>query len=182
MPVSWPGQMGTVVDAVTRRGARRVLDIGVGWGTYGALVRAALPDVELVGVEPWAAYQFDHRAGRRDRWWAYDVVAPCGWPPPAGYVWGDRYDVALMVDVVEHMDEDVGVAAMVAALEVARALVVATPHDPMRWPQDDHPNPGERHVRRWSVDDVARMMVPRYVLAEAWHLAESIVLVLERGR
>lgn len=183
MPVSWHGQIGTVVDAVVRREPRRVLDIGVGWGTYGTLIRAAIPDVDLVGVEPWASYRWDHRASgqRVDRWWAYDEVAITRWPPEGGH-WFADVDVAVMVDVLEHMDVDMGVAAMRAALDVARALVIATPHDPMRWPQDDHPNPAERHVGRWTVDDIVRLGAVGHPIREAHHLAESIVVVLERGR
>ena len=180
-PVSWPGQIGVVVDAVVRRAPSSILDIGVGWGTYGSVLRAALPAAIIDGVEPWAAYRWDLRMPvRRDRWGAYDDVAIGLWPevdPPVASV---DYDVALMVDVLEHMGTDHGVLAMAAAMGIARALVVATPHDPMRWPQDDLPNGHEAHRRRWSVDDIARPMVSRFAIAEAWHLSESVVVVLER--
>jgi hypothetical protein len=85
--------------------------------------------------------------------------------------------VALMIDVIEHCDLELGLDMIGAALEHARALVVATPHDPMQWPQDDLPNPYERHVRRWPLDDFCAGLG---VLAEAHYLAESIVVVLER--
>lgn len=181
MPVSWPGQIGTVVDAVVRRSPRSVIDIGCGWGVYGAVIRAALPDVDMVGVEPWPAYRWDHRGGapRRDRWWPYDEVAVAAWPPPPCF--SGSWDVAIMVDVIEHMDAVTGSASVARALDVAPALVVATPHDPMRWPQDDHPNARERHVRRWAIDDVsfaASSAGGRVV--EAYHLTESIVAVIER--
>jgi hypothetical protein len=178
MPVSWPGQIGTVVDAVVRRSPASVLDIGVGWGVYGAVLRAALPAARIDGVESWAAYRWDRRCGGRwDRWGAYDHVFPFAWPPASAGV--GAYDVALMVDVIEHMGFREGRDAIDAAMSSARALVIATPHDPMRWPQDDHPNPRERHVGRWGAADIVFATRAAYTVAEAHHLAESIVMVIE---
>jgi hypothetical protein len=148
------------------------------------MLRNYLPEAWIVGVEPHLEYRFAAaRVGghpERDRWAAYDLVHNVVWPawipmPEGGF------DVALMIDVLEHADSSDGRAMIRDAMNAARALVVATPHDPMRWPQTDLPNPLERHVRRWPLWDIAEaaeQLELRLVGAEK--LVESIVVVLER--
>lgn len=193
MPVSDHLQIGRVLECVLERSPRKVLDIGVGHGLYGALVRNYLPDAWIVGVEPELRYRFEPAhapidgvaaafvdAYGRDRWAPYDLVHNVQWPAVIPMP-EDGFDVALMVDVIEHADTSDGRAMIRDALHAARALVLATPHDPMRWPQDDLPNPLERHVKRWplwELADVVDELELRLVSAE--RLVESIVVVVER--
>lgn len=182
MPVSDHIQVSTVLELVLVREPRKVLDIGAGYGIYGSLVRNYVPDAWIVGVEPELRYRFDDSAAprRRDRWAAYDLVHNVVWPtmipmPDGGF------DVALMIDVLEHADASDGAAMIRDAMHAARALVVATPHDPMRWPQDDLPNPLERHVKRWPLWEIAEVVEElglRLVAAE--RTPESIVVAVER--
>jgi hypothetical protein len=181
VPVSDHLQIGRVLELVLQREPRKVLDVGVGHGMYGALLRNYLPDAWIVGVEPELRYRWDDRLARpRDRWAAYDLVHNVVWPavipmPDGGF------DVALMVDVIEHADSSDGRAMIRDALHAARALVLATPHDPMRWPQDDLPNPLERHVRRWPLWELADVCHELGVtLVAAERLSESIVVAVER--
>lgn len=175
MPLSWPGQIPTVLDCVLKRAPASILDVGVGFGAYGALLRQYLPDALLVGVEPFVAYRGKGRG--HNRWWAYDAVKTKPWP--AAYlqlaVEGRAlFDVALAVDVLEHVPYDEAPAFIEALLTVARAVVIATPHDPDQWPQTDQPNPLEAHVSRWPL-----AAFRPYPVVEAHHLQESIVVVLE---
>lgn len=193
MPVSDHLQISRVLDQVLERAPGKVLDIGVGYGLYGMMLRNYLPDAWIVGVEPELRYRFEPArapldgvtaafvdAYGRDRWAAYDLVHNVVWPavipmPDGGF------DVALMIDVLEHADTSDGRAMIRDALHAARALVIATPHDPMRWPQDDLPNPLERHVRRWPLWDIAEVAEQLGVrLVGAEKLSEAIVVVLER--
>jgi SAM-dependent methyltransferase len=200
VPVSDHLQIGRVLELVLQREPRKVLDVGVGHGMYGALLRNYLPDAWIVGVEPELRYRFEpgrpepaeappfmsgpvsdvQEGAGRDRWAAYDLVHNVVWPavipmPDGGF------DVALMVDVIEHADSSDGRAMIRDALHAARALVLATPHDPMRWPQDDLPNPLERHVRRWPLWELADVCHELGVtLVAAERLSESIVVAVER--
>ena len=177
MPLSWHGQVGVILDAVVRRAPRSVLDIGCGYGAIAPYLRqygvewivgvdADLPDgAEAVGLEGYSDLIEAPWPGASQR---LDTIDPLG----------KGFDLALMIDVVEHAELALGLDMLAAALESARAVVVATPHDPMRWPQDDLPNPYEQHRRRWQLHDLT--LVDGGFIAEAHHLAESIVVVLER--
>lgn len=180
MPLSDHRQLGTVLDAVLKREPQDILDIGIGHGLYGTALRQYLGEhVSIMGVEPFSDYQWT--ADHRDRWWAYDVVLRGEpWPIVARHLSRPTFDIALLVDVLEHMDELTGQNAIRAALIHSRALVIATPHDPLRFPQDDLPNPLERHVRRWPLWEIAELAAAQgWALVEAERLADSVVVVLE---
>lgn len=182
MPTSDHHQIGTVLDCVIQREPRSVLDIGIGHGKYGALLREYLPNARIIGVEPWPDYQ---TASTGD-WHGYQHVWWGLWPDLAPRVREDSadhaYDVALMVDVIEHMDLLTGHKAIEQALRVARALVIATPHDPMGMVYVG-PNQYEQHRRRWTLNDFADVtegIGAPPCLVDAHNLSESIVVVLEQ--
>jgi len=118
-----------------------VLDIGVGAGTYGRVLRELCPGVRLTGVEAWAPYveEFDLHAIYDDLIIA-DVrhldVLP-------------RADIVILGDVLEHMAEPDAVAVWAMARVAARkAVYLSIPI--IRYPQGHlHGNPFEEHI----VDD-----------------------------
>lgn len=69
-------------------------------------------------------------------------------------VWRDRWDVAFLLDVLEHISDDERVLQQIrAALRPGGFLVVTTPAlERFRTPIDDL----SHHVRRYSRDDMAR--------------------------
>jgi len=69
--------------------------------------------------------------------------------------WGDRWDVAFLLDALEHLDEDLAVLKQVrAALRPGGYLIVTTPAlERFRSPVDDMAH----HVRRYSLRDFAQL-------------------------
>lgn len=118
-----------------------VLDIGVGAGTYGLVLRDLCPGVKLTGVEAWAPYvaEFDLHAIYDDLIIA-DVrhleVLP-------------RADIVILGDVLEHMTEPDAVAVWQMARAAARkAVYLSIPI--IHYPQGHlEGNPFEEHI----VDD-----------------------------
>lgn len=198
MPTSDHRQISTVLDLVLKREPHSILDIGVGYGKYGTLLREYLPDARIVGVEPWAKYGDLRDDGDGDRWESYDAMLMQPWPnmsagPTTLALAGrDIFDVALMIDVIEHYPshggmQDLGgqspgqLDALYAACRVARAVIVATPHNAMQWPQDDLPNPLEKHYPAPTINHLAYMAGKSDArLVECHWLPDSYVAVVER--
>lgn len=188
MPTSDHRQISTVLDVVLKREPGAILDIGAGYGKYGNLLREYLPDATIVGVEPWEAYA--ETEDDRLRWWGYDAMVMNAWPEAASqaYTVGvGEGDIALMIDVIEHWPvTPTGnlvsqLTAFRAALRAARCVVIATPHDAMRWPQDDLPNPGERHYQAPTIAELVWMARQEKArLAECHWFPDSYVAVVER--
>jgi hypothetical protein len=110
---------------------RRVVDIGVGVGTYGFLLRQVLDigherltpeswQSVIDGVEIFEAY-------RNPVWdYAYDTV----WRADArDFIRTmDRYDLCLFNDVLEHFELEEARELAAIALDKCRALIVTTPN------------------------------------------------------
>jgi hypothetical protein len=132
---------------------RRVLDLGIGLGMYGAVVRQWL-DVgpapwrtTLVGVEAWPGY-------RNPLWDLYDVVwteaiadflrRPC-----------ERFDAVLMTDVIEHFPKGEGILVIKAVKNLVAtggSLFIGTPA--IFVPQEAvQGNEYERHRSLWTRAD-----------------------------
>jgi trans-aconitate methyltransferase len=118
-----------------------VLDIGVGAGTYGTVLRELCPGAKLTGVEAWAPYvdQFDLHA-------IYDEIIVADVRYLAAL---PRADVVILGDVLEHMTEDEAIAVWRMARGAARkAVYLSIPI--IHYPQGHlEGNPFEEHI----VDD-----------------------------
>ncbi|MBA2281278.1 MAG: methyltransferase domain-containing protein, partial [Acidimicrobiia bacterium] len=75
-------------------GARRVLDVGCGYGAFGAALKAARPDIVVWGIEP-AVEPAGHAASRLDQ------VVVGSYPDDLSPE--ERFDCIVFNDVLEHV-------------------------------------------------------------------------------
>jgi SAM-dependent methyltransferase len=116
-----------VVEAVRPRGAARILELGCGSGN---VLAAFAPLGEAVGMEEHPdliaaarAAGLDVRPGSLPR----DLVVPEGWA-----------DLVLMLDVLEHLDDDAGALRTAwRALRPGGALLVTVPAFAWLWSGHD---------------------------------------------
>jgi hypothetical protein len=137
-----------IVNSTLAVGPRSIVDLGMGTGKYGFLLREqhdlAEPSanrLRLVGVEGWPAYIGDHQRAIYDEIVTADVTE---------YVKGrqpDEFDVALALDIIEHFSPASGLAFLDSALTAARYVLVSTPR--AFYAQIGHENPLERHQSWW---------------------------------
>lgn len=118
MPTSEHWQIPHIVDVLQRERPRTVLDVGAGWGKYGLLARE-YADAERVDaldvIRPrYPVYDQVHIGDALD----LDRVLPA---EPA------RYDLALLIDVIEHLEKADGWRLLEALTRRARRVLVATP-------------------------------------------------------
>lgn len=160
MPTSDPWNIPHVVDLAQRVRPRKVLDVGVGFGKYGLLLREYLdvweerygPEdwrVEIHGIEAYGAYANPVWDAVYDSVLRVDVEAWLRDPP------GEPYDLCLLCDVLEHFDREAGERVLEGLLGRCRTVLVTTP---LRFhPQEDvHGNPWERHRSVWGRADFSR--------------------------
>ena len=141
-----------IVNTVLELGPARVLDLGMGTGKYGFLLREQSDlaqgrlsrddsRIRIDGVEGYEAYVGDHQRSVYDQIFIADV---------RNFLRdhdGDPYDVALALDIVEHFPPDAAADFVSDALEAATYVVVSTPKG--FYPQTDEPNELERHWSWW---------------------------------
>jgi SAM-dependent methyltransferase len=136
-----------VTQAVLRLEPRRILDLGMGTGKFGFLLREQhdfakdRKELWITGVEGYEAYVGDHQRLVYDEIVIDDIVR---------FVFaydGEPFDVALLLDVIEHFEPDAAVEMVNRALAVAGVAVIATPS--YFHAQEIARNPLETHRSWW---------------------------------
>jgi hypothetical protein len=153
MPHSWHFPMTPVIDRVVRLQPRSVMDVGVGFGKWGLLIREALDfsqarlertewHTRIEGVEV-----FPYRSPLHE--WVYDEI-----------IWADvlevqdsikDFDLVLMSDVIEHIEKPAAARLLRGLVERNRNVIVSTPLD--YFTQDIADNDHEHHVSHWTRGD-----------------------------
>lgn len=131
---------------------RSVIDLGVGHGKTGLLLREYLdimkerykPDewqTKIYGIEGFEKY-------KNPVWeYAYDQVCVCD--ALQGLSELPDVDLIMALDIWEHFDESYAARALEVCLSKAQYVLLSTPKDPL--PQGEVlGNVYERHVSKWS--------------------------------
>lgn len=158
MPVSAYNQLSAIADLIVRINPMKTLDVGMGFGTYGMLVREYLDlwdtaneakaytwKRKLDGIEIFEEYVTPAHRFLYDEIFIGDARAVV--PSLKG-----RYDLAIFADVIEHLPHDDGRALLSALLVVAGTVLVATPRN-AKAQGALYGNEHERHVSQWREED-----------------------------
>lgn len=159
MPTSDPSNIGPIVSEMIRLFPRSVLDLGVGFGKYGVLVREYLDagrglvaradwTTRLVGVEAHAPYKSALHDAVYDEFRVEDF----------GRSYRDYrdFDLVLMLDSLEHLEREPAELMLTYLLEHNAHVLVSCPDGPL--PQDAvNGNDHERHLSTWTEADFLRL-------------------------
>jgi len=153
MPIGCYSLVPHVAHRLVTRRPRSVLDLGIGFGNYGAVVRQWLDcgappwDTYLVGVEAWEAY-------RNPVWQLYNLVVVDTIESFLDQQAG-QFECVLLMDVLEHFEKERGAAIVDRIKQIVAPgglFVVGTPA--IFCEQDAvHGNAFERHRALWTADD-----------------------------
>lgn len=152
MPTSEHWQIPHIVERIARLKPGSVLDVGAGYGKYGVLAReyggASRVDALDVTAPRYPVYDHLYLGDVRE----LDRVLP-----------GDagRYDLALFIDVIEHLEKSEGGRVLEALTRRARRVLVATPWGFRR--QEIPGMPYETHRSGWYPWDLSR-----HARVESW--------------
>lgn len=145
MPTSEHWQIPRIVDVIARAKPKRVLDVGAGYGKYGLLARE-YSDAERVDAIDIAEPRFsvyDHvYVGDLLK---LDETLPADAP---------HYDLALWIDVIEHLEKDAAYATLDRLVECASRVLITTPWGFRR--QEVPGMPYETHRSGWYPWDFSR--------------------------
>lgn len=135
-------------------GWRHALDVGCGDGLLFPRLRAYAAMME--GVEPDEALVTDPgRAGGHIHLRPFD----------ASFRPGHRYDLVLLLDVIEHMEDAAGSLAHAASLmETGGTLVVTVPAFRHLWTTHDQVN---GHVTRYTRAGLVSLLAPHFDVVKA---------------
>lgn len=144
---SIPGVMHLVIENLVPAGeVARVVDIGPGWGKYGLMVREYCSPVHLTAVEVQQGLCLTQEA-------IYDDIIVGDARLHEQDFW-KGYDLALLIDVIEHMTLDEGHLLLDRLIASGVKVVVSTPK--VFEEQHDEHNPFEEHVSVWGWEDFQR--------------------------
>jgi SAM-dependent methyltransferase len=182
-----------ITDTALALAPRSVVDLGMGTGKYGFLLREqhdlAKADLgwgesrdwrlRLVGVEAFEQYVTDFQRLIYDEVIVSDArtyLARANGSQP------EHFDVALALDVLEHFTPEDGEAFLAAALQRARHVVVLTPRD--YYPQEAHENGNEleRHLSWWPPSAIEATAKRLGVHATTAANREAVIAVLSNER
>lgn len=130
---------------------QRVLDIGVGSGTYHNEFGQAdklLSHAKWIGIEVWEPYIDRFNLNEK-----YDVIINHD-ARSLDYSKLDRFDVVFLGDVLEHMTKDEAIALIDKVSQVSNRVIISIPI--IHLPQGEaEGNPYEVHVKDdWTHEEV----------------------------
>lgn len=155
MPTSTPFNIPFIIQAMVSIQPKRILDIGVGTGTYGFLLRQYLDivpgrlkktewTVQIDGMEIFPDYHnpiWDHYYNHILIGDALDLAEEIG-----------TYDVILIADVIEHFEKVDGLTLLRKLAPKARFIVITSPAND--YPQGTlYDNVHEQHLSAWREKD-----------------------------
>src|SRR3989344_1254508 len=162
MPGSHSQQINEIMAVLVLLDPQSVLDVGVGFGKYGVLIRERLDlwsgadksvaeyrqwQRRVDGVEAYADYLTPLHSFIYNQIFVGDACALA--PTLAG-----RYDLVLLIDVIEHLSRAAGLQLLRDLRRISRNVLVSTPR--RVGPQGPlYGNLYERHISEWRPADFA---------------------------
>lgn len=152
MPTSCYTHIPQVLDEVYALQPERTLELGVGFGKWGVLLREILDAIygrcrrsqwqrEIQGIEVFASY--DNPA-----WDVYnDVLIENFVDSPS-----DGWDLVMMMDSLEHMTPEVGRPFLAGLVERNKHVIISVPNGPMPQNEAVYGNEHERHL--WTFNNL----------------------------
>jgi hypothetical protein len=165
MPVSNYSNVGPIMNNIRvlhrQQPINTVLDIGIGFGKYGFMLREFLDirvkrynkedwKATIDGIEAYAPYVNNLHKFIYDRVYVGDVMEIYPTLPP--------YDLIIMSEVIEHLDKDDGMKLLLH-IRFNNALIITTPQVFSPRSGYDWENTYERHISLWRETEL-RVMFP----------------------
>jgi SAM-dependent methyltransferase len=154
MPIGSYAVVPHLAHALAVRQPRSVLDLGIGFGGGGAIVREWLDlgvqpwRTFLVGVEVWPDY-------RGPLWDLYNVVVTESIEAYFAHT-TDTFDCVMLNDVLEHFEKPAGLALLSATRRLVTPggmVLLSTPFDFFEQGAV-YGNEHERHRSHWTADEL----------------------------
>ncbi len=161
MPISDYRHIPQVLDEVYALQPETVLELGIGFGKWGVLLREVLdamygrcqPDQwqrKIDGYEIWADYG-------NPCWGAYDSVRCRDFTTDEQWRF-ERKELVMMMDSLEHLTPEVGRPFLRALVENNKHVIISVPNGYM--PQDGSPYGNSYENHRWTFNGLEEFQFP----------------------
>jgi len=153
LPSSYAETISPIVKLIMLSKPKKLLDIGIGFGKYGFLSREYLDiwdrrykcddwNTRIDGIEVYEKYINPVHRYIYDNIFVGDAIDVLSTRK-------EKYDLILLVDVLEHFDREKGYELLQACKSCCRNMLISTPKS--FWPQGDaFNNPHEAHRSLWK--------------------------------
>jgi hypothetical protein len=163
MPFSQTSQLTPIISWVEQLKPRSVLDVGIGMGQYGFLLRTKLEGLNLFrteGARGWLtpredwAVRIDGIEGCEGyltpvQQWSYNKIIVDDALAALAGIADASYDLTIAIDIVEHFEKDDALRFLSELRRVStQAVLVSTPKD--FYEQHVEANPLEDHRSHWD--------------------------------
>lgn len=160
MPTSQQYQISKIVDVIVHLNPNSVLDIGTGFGKYGLLCREYLElwdgredyrqfNRTIEGIEIFEQYLTPVHS------YVYckiHVGNACDVVPKLT----SKYDLTLLIDVLEHFEKDQGTKLIKDILKISKNLIISVPKD-IGDQGTVFENKHEAHIAEWDEDELLKL-------------------------
>ena len=165
MPTSHSFQLNEIVMLIKESQPKSVLDVGVGFGKYGFLAREFLDlwdgrekysdwRVRVDGIEVFEEYLTPvHK-------FVYNKIH-IGNALETLPKLKERYDLILLIDVVEHVERDEAIKLLKQCAKIGRDMIISTPKD-IGIQTDSFDNHFETHKFQWQAKDIREVTQADY--------------------
>jgi len=176
MPVSCWTHIPQVLDEVYLLQPETVLELGIGYGKYGVLLREVLdamygrcrPDQWqrlICGIEAWSGYKnpcWEVYGGREgvQKVWLGDFTKPDFGRFGINALEG--WDLVMMMDSLEHLTPEVGRPFLASLVKNNKYVIISVPNGPM--PQDEAVYGNEYEKHRWTFNGLEEFAAYRHKL------------------
>lgn len=147
MPSSFVDSYAPIVKLLIERDPQHVMDIGPGFGKYGLACREYLPNLMFIAAIDVPPGRLTTQDAIYDHVFVGDVR-----DTSENFFRG--YQIALLIDVIEHMPIDDGHVVLNTIQRAGCMPLVSTPK--IFTEQHDESNPYETHVSLWEWHDLAQ--------------------------
>lgn len=156
MPTSPIYQLNSIMDLIVHTNPKRMLDVGMGFGKYGFLSREYLElwdgreeyrdwKRRIDGIEAFKKYITPAHRFIYDHIYVGDAVDIL----PTLKM---RYDLLLLIDVLEHFDRKNGLRLLEICRKRSKNIIIATPRE-IGTQKDSFGNPFETHKFQWREEN-----------------------------
>lgn len=181
MPTSFHGQISRILDFILQENPKSILDIGIGFGKYGVLCRDQLDipferykkeDWKIIidGIEGFEGYKNP----------IYEYVYNTIYYGLIQNILNQietKYDLALMIDVLEHFEKAEGEQIVNELLGKCKTLLICVPAIPNEQSYLD--NVLETHKSIWEVRDFKKFKTKKVDIIPMGIMNSSIIVLLE---
>lgn len=152
MPVSDPGNKKITIDILKKNNSKNILELGVGYGVFGSLIKNNIKDSKLFGIEIFLPYfdkipkqYYDGLFNQDMRFFNYEDFCK-----------KDQIDSILLIDSLEHLTREDGIILLDRLERICKLIIISVPIIDYKQGKE-FGNEWEEHKTQWKQDEIEKL-------------------------